>query len=816
MHISTEKAEPRATGGRKASDPETGKPGCLEKITLKTGLHGCNPVFYWRCWEWHPAAAESHFRPNRGSGGRQATGKMLQRDEWVHIMERPDHPMPSESQKNSAKPSLLDLIPLEELQQFQDTLSEINALAMAILDPFGNPLTLPSNELPICTLVQKTTAGMEHCMEQSRLIVDPARKGQAYPCRSCAALGVARTAIPIVVDGVHLANFWVSQLSPDKPPVDQLEAYAGRIGIDAGQLVAAMQERPEVDDDLLPTVVSWIDRLINRVALVAYRNHQMSSRLLRVTSLEDELEQHRSRMEGLVEERTSDLISANNRLQLEVLERELVEEQISRKSMVLDAINQILQHTLSDMDDHDLYRTFLAKAVQLTHSRLGFVAEFKDEQWFLPAVVASDIGADGQASVPKPSEPEVIRIWQHLLEEGGALSVPSGGRVTLHWKLLNEIVPEIKSLLVVPLSISRELSGYIALAGDEDEYALVDQSDVEALCQVFVETVLRKRSEEAKALSERRLNLALESTSEGLWDYSPSDGHMYYSPRWFAMLGYLPDEFPETVQTWKTLTHPEDVELLEASLNRLKKCQQRDFNIEIRMLARSTHWHWIQVRGRTVACGTKGTAERIVGTLIDVSKYKQVEIALQKANDELQRLAALDDLTQIANRRRFDDRLAQEWRRALRDGTYLAVIICDIDHFKEYNDTYGHLKGDDALYAVAQSIHAALKRPMDLVARYGGEEFAMILPGTDVEGAERVAREVKEAVAGLGIAHRSSKVGPAVTLSFGVSALIPSAKLSSKRLIDTADKALYWAKAEGRDQIRCVSADDGKTASDDT
>jgi diguanylate cyclase (GGDEF)-like protein len=180
---------------------------------------------------------------------------------------------------------------------------------------------------------------------------------------------------------------------------------------------------------------------------------------------------------------------------------------------------------------------------------------------------------------------------------------------------------------------------------------------------------------------------------------------------------------------------------------------------------------------------------------------------LQKANDELQRLAALDDLTQIANRRRFDDRLGQEWRRAQRDNNYLAVIICDIDYFKNYNDTYGHIQGDQALHSVAQVINNTLKRPMDLVARYGGEEFGMILPGTHITGAERVAKEVKEAVEALHLEHRSSDVSGHITLSFGVAAMVPKADVAPKILIETADRALYRAKAQGRNRIICVSTE---------
>lgn len=267
------------------------------------------------------------------------------------------------------------------------------------------------------------------------------------------------------------------------------------------------------------------------------------------------------------------------------------------------------------------------------------------------------------------------------------------------------------------------------------------------------------------------------------------------------MLGYQADEFPTSLETWTTLTHPNDASDLEVALESVARGEEKSFGIEIRMLGKEGHWRWINALGRAVEHDHDNTVSRIVGTLSDISKYKRIEMALQKANEELQRLAALDDLTQIANRRRFDNRLIQEWRRAWRESKPLALLICDIDYFKKYNDTYGHLKGDDALHVVAQTISEMLKRPMDLVARFGGEEFAVILPNTNIKGAMRVANELKSAIGNLKIDHRASDAADHVTLSFGVAALIPTADTQPKTLIEAADKALYKAKAIGRNAI---------------
>ncbi len=172
---------------------------------------------------------------------------------------------------------------------------------------------------------------------------------------------------------------------------------------------------------------------------------------------------------------------------------------------------------------------------------------------------------------------------------------------------------------------------------------------------------------------------------------------------------------------------------------------------------------------------------------------------LQQANHELQRLAVTDGLTQLANRRRFDEYLIHEWLRMMRERQFLSLILCDVDFFKNYNDTYGHPAGDDCLRNVAQAIRHQAKRPGDLVARYGGEEFVVILPNTNSEGAVQVARDIRQEVNALNLPHSRSKISNHVTLSLGVASIIPNPSYSPTDLINTADQALYSAKQQGRD-----------------
>jgi diguanylate cyclase (GGDEF)-like protein len=193
--------------------------------------------------------------------------------------------------------------------------------------------------------------------------------------------------------------------------------------------------------------------------------------------------------------------------------------------------------------------------------------------------------------------------------------------------------------------------------------------------------------------------------------------------------------------------------------------------------------------------------------VIEISDRKKAEADMQyaesmlrKANLELEKLVNLDGLTQIANRRCFDDRLSIEWQRLSREQQPMSLLLLDIDYFKRYNDCYGHQVGDECLQAIAQALEKALYRPADLVARYGGEEFVAILPNTSLDGAIIVAEQIRSAIANLEIPHQNSDISDIVTISVGVTSLIPSPQQKSLTLIKQADVALYSAKQQGRNR----------------
>jgi diguanylate cyclase (GGDEF)-like protein len=184
----------------------------------------------------------------------------------------------------------------------------------------------------------------------------------------------------------------------------------------------------------------------------------------------------------------------------------------------------------------------------------------------------------------------------------------------------------------------------------------------------------------------------------------------------------------------------------------------------------------------------------------------RTHLTLKRRTDALTRLATMDGLTGIPNRRAFDQALAQEMRRLSRGTAPLSLVLIDVDHFKRYNDFYGHQAGDDCLRAVAATLAGSVRRAGELAARYGGEEFAILLPGSDMNAAIGLAEKVRSGIAGLRLAHAARPDDTHVTISAGAATLGPAQQGEGAALIEAADQALYRAKAAGRNRV--LHADD--------
>ncbi len=219
-------------------------------------------------------------------------------------------------------------------------------------------------------------------------------------------------------------------------------------------------------------------------------------------------------------------------------------------------------------------------------------------------------------------------------------------------------------------------------------------------------------------------------------------------------------------------------------------------------------WRYNDAYLNTVALARENQqmVERIKGMNLDLeNKVEKRTEELKEANNKLRAISNTDGLTGASNRRYFDQQLQVEWKRALRQGNPLSVIMCDVDHFKDFNDHYGHPAGDQCLVNVVKVIRDQLNREGDLLARYGGEEFVVLLPNTPREGACRVAEGIRREMEALAIPHAYAATAPVVTLSLGVAGGQVSESMYPEKLVEKADKALYQAKNSGRNQVNCGS-----------
>lgn len=258
---------------------------------------------------------------------------------------------------------------------------------------------------------------------------------------------------------------------------------------------------------------------------------------------------------------------------------------------------------------------------------------------------------------------------------------------------------------------------------------------------------------------------------------------------------------PEDLMTAKgiELIHPDDRARAEGILRDINSSTDGAM-IECRVRKEDGAYIWVEASLRIIKGDHYGKPARVLNIVRDISARKEAEQKLQVAYEAVEALAVTDALTGLANRRHFDQYLATEWRRSARDRQPLSLIMMDVDQFKHFNDTYGHVRGDGCLKQIAEACMDVVSRPGDLVARFGGEEFAVILPNTENAGAVKVAQEICDGVRFRGLQHSGTGLG-VVTISLGCATLIPRFGKHTHDLIESADRALYRAKACGRNQV---------------
>ena len=303
---------------------------------------------------------------------------------------------------------------------------------------------------------------------------------------------------------------------------------------------------------------------------------------------------------------------------------------------------------------------------------------------------------------------------------------------------------------------------------------------------------------EAEREGARRLAFGLRGADLGLWEWNLTDDTVTANARTMQMLGHPASDAPLPPAFWRGLLHLEDLPALEQAVAAHLEGQTPSYRLEHRYRHHDGHWVWVLVHAMVMERNAQGRALRVVGTHLDISERKHSQIALERLNDQLEALSLTDGLTGVVNRRGFDHALAAEWARGLRQQQPIALLMVDVDHFKLYNDRLGHPAGDACLRAVAQTLSACLRQPVEQLARYGGEEFAVLLVDADTAAGSRVAERCLAAIAAARLPHPCSPLGPILTLSIGVASLLPQADGMPAQLLQAADAALYAAKRQGR------------------
>lgn len=418
-------------------------------------------------------------------------------------------------------------------------------------------------------------------------------------------------------------------------------------------------------------------------------------------------------------------------------------------------------------------------------------------------------------------------LAERLTENTSAFIVSSEGTV-LDVQTHQNQWPQAAAFWLVPTYSQQQLNGWLGLQMPQSAWdalpngwlqditvqlgiAIAQNRLADCERQLKLSTIERTQAEQAWQESQRFIQSITDASTNILYLYELESQCLTYANQQLEkVLGYHLSEIQ--YRSSQTI-HPQDLERLNSQRQRSVALQDGEvLEGEYRFRHSKGYWRWLLIRETVYSRSLDGMPRQLLGTATDITALKQTSSDLEKANEALERLAATDELTQLANRRYLMNYLTRQWQKLLETQQPLTLILCDVDYFKRYNDTYGHQSGDECLRQVGLALKASVRRSSDLVARYGGEEFVLVLPRTTAADAVQVATRIRQNVRQQAIEHRQSEISQYLTVSLGIAGAVPTDSQSIEKLMTRADQALYTAKCQGRDRVCIADATTGHSS----
>lgn len=464
--------------------------------------------------------------------------------------------------------------------------------------------------------------------------------------------------------------------------------------------------------------------------------------------------------------------------------------------------------SLADYDSYsELYRDYLATGLRLTGLALGTISQVRHDNYTILAVQP-----DSAAGIPEASLPLRDTPCARVVELKQSLAIADAGKDPMFARPLMHLQQPVAACLAAPLWVEDEIYGTLTFSAPvprDEGFAREDSELIELMARGLGAVIERGQLEQQRQQSVRRMQenidlfeSAFRFAAIGMALVSPEGKWLRVNDAVCEILGYSEAEL--LMVDFQTLTYPEDLEADLAHVQEMLEGRRDVYRMEKRYYHRDGQLVWALLSVSLVR-SPGGEPLYFLSQLQDVTESKQAAEVLQRqqeqltaTNTRLQYLATVDELTEVYNRRAFFDKFNAELERSARAALFLSVLIIDVDHFKQYNDCFGHPEGDRALKRVAEELRRC-GRVHDVCARYGGEEFAMLLPHTDQEGSYRVAERVRAAVEQMAGLLRP------LTVSIGCATTAPlrgrRQPVTAEAMLSRADKALYEAKAGGRNRV---------------